>query len=957
MKPKHVAFFFSGLVLLVVLIAGVLHLRDSQVSVENSRFTNITDTAITLTWQSQDKYIGKVYYAKADSAWSPVLAQWGKQNAIDDRDIDTTAQERFTHHVTIRDLEPNTEYSFRVGGAVSGRLPENSTAKTSPIIETLTTPDPAYGLATNTNTNDAVVIMTLKDDATKAISTVLSQNSSYSIDINPLSRSLTATNLKLEVRNESRTVNDIIFDKPSYKPLQTVILNQDRDNNGSTAQELNQSLLPRVDAQAGMPWIATCVRENGTEFTTSESSPSTQKLFNDTHTNLQPGDPTGEKCGVVKWRREACQARGGKPKDDNCSTCFNDRDYCSEEDASLLTRLTRYREHELADAPSTREEEVNPQENCKFIPSLGKTVCTPENPTPETTTKNTCSGGSCLEIIPVPVNCIGGGCKNNPSNVCMFGRNDTVIPCNTYSPQACGCSWDNGKMYCSNFSTQVREYTVSNAAYKVIACNSSQTSSPPPVTQLTCQGVDNKQYPCAELVACGCERTATGQYSCAENNFPQPNANTHSGWACRQDLVWPTCRSIYIDENNKRVINAISCETNRLCGCEKDGNTFYCQGSNQFISAKKDNPNETQCEDIPKKSDQLVYRRYSQLTGNSCVNINRFTTTENDALGMARVRSAEAACGNTKQLGRCGTSNYFLEQVSAAGSTDTQTVLCNQAKASPNNSQVVNRSLATAAVLGAETGSSKSQTITEPGRYKFNINGSELETDVVFSEGKVELKAFKDTNNNGTRDSDEPYLDSSSFNYEKTDSALLYTFTSGWNIIAVPLVSTNSDNIRTASQLLSYWNKQNPRLSLLSIARYRNGSFEVYTQREDANSFAKDFSIVPGEGLLVFNKGLGGEAKFVGSSPEQSIPINVSNGWNLVGIAKSSSDKLTAGKLLSQMNQSKITATISSYLDSGNYRSVVLEDDTLFGTDYNLSPVKGYFIKVNSGGGTQFTPE
>src|SRR5690606_26688942 len=115
---------------------------------------NITDTAFTVTWVSTNKYVGTIY-AKEGKDWQVWQPQQTGEIFYDDRDVELNeigeytqvpegVKERYTHHVTVRNLKPETDYSIRVGGGLIGKEihPE---VRTGQLVEELNTPDPGYG--------------------------------------------------------------------------------------------------------------------------------------------------------------------------------------------------------------------------------------------------------------------------------------------------------------------------------------------------------------------------------------------------------------------------------------------------------------------------------------------------------------------------------------------------------------------------------------------------------------------------------------------------------------------------------------------------------------------------------------------------------------------------------------------------------------------------------------------
>jgi hypothetical protein len=73
------------------------------------------------------------------------------------------AKARYTHHVTIRDLKPETKYTFRIAGAINGKAVDLVTPQTLKIVADIKTPDPAYGLVNGVNAKDSFVVLWLKN--------------------------------------------------------------------------------------------------------------------------------------------------------------------------------------------------------------------------------------------------------------------------------------------------------------------------------------------------------------------------------------------------------------------------------------------------------------------------------------------------------------------------------------------------------------------------------------------------------------------------------------------------------------------------------------------------------------------------------------------------------------------------------------------------------------------------
>lgn len=161
------------------------------------RVSNVTDSAFTVSWITDEPMVGVVYYSEKDSFLPGPLTWIGKKKAVDDRDVSnaqtecvseinkkiyktvdsnftvsvdeyycndvkvTKKGEYYTHHVTVQNLDAEKEYYFRVGdghisyarGKTKGiefterEVPaiDEFSQKTLPVITDIGTPEVAYG--------------------------------------------------------------------------------------------------------------------------------------------------------------------------------------------------------------------------------------------------------------------------------------------------------------------------------------------------------------------------------------------------------------------------------------------------------------------------------------------------------------------------------------------------------------------------------------------------------------------------------------------------------------------------------------------------------------------------------------------------------------------------------------------------------------------------------------------
>jgi len=165
------------------------------------RVSNVTDSAFTVSWITDEPMVGVVYYGEKDSFLPGPLSWLGKKRAFDDRDVSDAQTEcvskfnkkvsksrdenftvdasgfdcnevkvikkgqYYTHHVTVPNLDADKEYYFRVGNGyisfkegktkgveyIEREMPAISEfkQKTRETIKDISSPEPAYGTSYN----------------------------------------------------------------------------------------------------------------------------------------------------------------------------------------------------------------------------------------------------------------------------------------------------------------------------------------------------------------------------------------------------------------------------------------------------------------------------------------------------------------------------------------------------------------------------------------------------------------------------------------------------------------------------------------------------------------------------------------------------------------------------------------------------------------------------------------
>ncbi|MFQ5493533.1 MAG: fibronectin type III domain-containing protein, partial [Candidatus Dojkabacteria bacterium] len=267
-SAKSDSAFFTGKWLLIVSFALViisllvylgLYAFDDGGRIRDVRVSNLTANGATISWVTDDPAVGKVYYSDSDS-WVPLMERLGKQVAYDDHDTEQShtgsfgvnkdgLQERYLHHVTVRDLEPEKTYYFRVGESLRLFKGEDTEFSTLKVIEEIQTPDPVYGRVFPDNESDEGIANALvfyrvyrldgEEEAasTKWYSSLLNENSGWTGDLalltDPIGNIYNINNSMdlLEVVAVTRNYQAVrSYELVEYKPLPDLYLS-DEDKN------------------------------------------------------------------------------------------------------------------------------------------------------------------------------------------------------------------------------------------------------------------------------------------------------------------------------------------------------------------------------------------------------------------------------------------------------------------------------------------------------------------------------------------------------------------------------------------------------------------------------------------------------------------------------------------------------------------------------------------------------
>ncbi|MFW5719548.1 MAG: hypothetical protein ACOCXT_00790 [Candidatus Dojkabacteria bacterium] len=264
----------------------------------------------------------------------------------------------------------------------------------------------------------------------------------------------------------------------------------------------------------------------------------------------------------------------------------------------------------------------------------------------------------------------------------------------------------------------------------------------------------------------------------------------------------------------------------------------------------------------------------------------------------------------------------------------------------------------------AESGiNATSGQILTPGQY----TGPEGVTLNIESPTRVNF--YLDLNGNGKQDSNERTIVDQNFTLRKEQKTFRYDFVNGWNLANFPFFNAQSE-LYKASDLISIAKSKN--VPITSVKKW-HGKWIEYTD-DNGKIMGSDFAIKPNEGYFIRAQAKG-YIEFFGSTPQEPYPVQLLNGWSLVGVApgtgngqqefygtESFKDGIQAFeflKVIESAHDGEIRASNLTRYDNGVYRGVNYTGETKekrkeFGLDFKLKSTEAYFIKTDKK--TVFSP-
>lgn len=177
---------------ILVLVAGVfggiyfVNSRKQSPNVEATmpkkvRVTNVADNKFTVSWVTDSPATGLIFYGK--------LGEKIDSQTVDDRDaIASTAGSFTTHHVTVKDLQPSTQYAFRIASGSEKSLYDNNgspyNVTTGSVLSTTPAAETIYGSVVQTSTLPAEgAIVYLEIPGGTPLSTLVKSSGNWTLPI------------------------------------------------------------------------------------------------------------------------------------------------------------------------------------------------------------------------------------------------------------------------------------------------------------------------------------------------------------------------------------------------------------------------------------------------------------------------------------------------------------------------------------------------------------------------------------------------------------------------------------------------------------------------------------------------------------------------------------------------------------------------------------------------------
>lgn len=1004
--------FLLFFILTIFLVSVSLYLFTGNIVIEDINITNITSSSVTISFESDIPLDGEII-VKSEDSWNLFdgFVNIGEV-FYDDRTIEindageylkTISEKRYINYVTIRDLSPETEYSFRVRGNNKIFEPYISSFITKEVSDRIDTPKTLTGKIYVDNTQDYSDFIIKFNNKGIDKSTYATSDGNFLIEVSDFLNKETYFSIDLEIFNkdyyldesfvitsqELEKIVNIGYFSPKIKTSTNTDVSVSNPACITPGQNkgLGESCDPSCDALA-------CDGDGplGCNFDKGEAYRCTPFPYchNTTNCNIQTYKEGGNCPNGYVEGRQACEnynsgsgsdgdngddsdddigdggGGGGSEGDGNsnnnsdnqttCNTCLG-QNYGQISFCPMCPGYTAPITNScyLIDASDTCIEVNGFISECDDLDHLfnDEDECT--------ATLQGCTVGQIPQVDATgSTTCVdsesqsSGDTGGNSDQICAGG---TIVDgvCQITNPNRFSC-W---KMDMVDYTQECeQEYNLSN------------------------QCTDTQVFGFFEKRTCDNERRrilrGLNDYSCYSYNPDNLSAD------CRGIPEITECDSFYklqysgFDTCEENRINAISLKLEVDLERIDIGENLSDAYADELCIYKFPSDPST-CIEIPCNSTFESFLTAEQ----NCNNISNYDSTTNQDQPISCPTSPQVECIQYYDFrthigydvstvacmtisGRegicCPSGQLFYDSSDSSNIAENTYVCCEDLSLINENGQCtashgINFSpfSKVSAQSYAPSPVTLDPTSLKRGVYYIEIPGFET-AEFIVSQESMDILYFEDKNGDGIRQSNEEYIDPTIYeiSLSKTASVTTRDIERGWNLLGFEIFSENYD---TASELYDYFELQG--IIISQISQYDNGNWIQYvvSRNQDGvkEAFGANFNLVPGKGYFVRSEN-SGTVSFIGQEYDSSVPLRFTSGWNLLSVQ--SAIGYTAESLMSLCTNNGITCSnVSRWVDGGGYyESYEIVQGIGFGENFNLFENDGYFVKNESGNSVIIEP-